>query len=470
MSLLIKALDKAQAQKAQGKDSARSSDGKQSDKLTATTEKTTSASADKTIMADDLSLSPVNESLTTDSRIKNEADDTPAALKGSAADLAQKDPHRSRINPSPHLSIEPTVKSSRAQAANVFTAKQAEHSGQTAKIAVIIALLTIALLAGFAYWYQFVFTQPAIVIPPRPSMSNSMPQAVPDTEIEDAIEAPVVQGLTESEVINKTEDFNLTELSETNADTPLATDIAEEKSVFDQSSKQPSAVKESLTPNEQVVTATRAIETLIDDDTTSENTSIEITKAKTESGINEVLMRAYEAYNLGNDDQAQTDYKLVLKQYGTNVDAMLGLGAIASRQGRLADADGWYRKVLELEPRNEVAKSGMLSIQQAARPQAQVNESQIKSLLAASPTNANLHATLGDLYAGQGNWSAAQQAYFEAYRFNPTAENAFNLGISLDQLGKPTIALPYYQEALQKVDESSLIDTAALEARISSIQ
>ena len=181
-------------------------------------------------------------------------------------------------------------------------------------------------------------------------------------------------------------------------------------------------------------------------------------------------MRAYTAYNLGNDNQAQTDYKLVLKQYGANVDAMLGLGAIAARQGRLADADGWYRKVLELEPRNEVAKSGMLSIQQAARPQAQVNESQIKSLLAASPADANLHAALGDLYAGQGNWSAAQQAYFEAYRFNPTAENAFNLGISLDQLGKPTIALPYYQEALQKVDESSLIDTAALEARISSIQ
>jgi tetratricopeptide (TPR) repeat protein len=158
----------------------------------------------------------------------------------------------------------------------------------------------------------------------------------------------------------------------------------------------------------------------------------------------------------------------VLKQYGANVDAMLGLGAIAARQGRLADADGWYRKVLELEPRNEVAKGGMLSIQQAGRPQ--VNESQIKSLLAASPNDANLHAALGDLYAGQLNWPAAQQAYFEAYRVNPTAENAFNLGVSLDQLGKSTIALPYYQEALQKADQSSLIDTAALEARISSIQ
>ena len=470
MSLLIKALDKAQAQKAQGKDSAHSNGEKQSDKLTSSTEKSTSATTDKKIMADDLSLSPVNETLTTSKQIQNEVDDTPAALKGSAADLAQRELNRSSNNANPRLSIEPAVKPNRAKAANVFTAKQTEHSSQTAKIAIIIALLAILLLGGFAYWYQFVFNQPAIVIPPRPSMPTSMPQAMLDAEIEDATDATVVEGLAESEVVNNTEDVNVSELSVPNSGASLADDIAEEKSVFDQSSKQSEVVKKSLTPNEQVITAAEAKEALIDNDATSENTSIEITKAKTESGINEVLMRAYTAYNLGNDEQAQTDYKRVLKQYGANVDAMLGLGAIAARQGRLADADGWYRKVLELEPRNEVAKSGLLSIQQAGRPQAQVSESQIKSLLAASPTDANLHAALGDLYAGQSNWSAAQQAYFEAYRFNPTAENAFNLGISLDQLGKPTIALPYYQEALQKADESSLIDTAALEARISSIQ
>ncbi len=465
MSLLIKALDKAQAQKAQGKDSAHSNGEKQSDKLTSSTEKSTSATTDKKIMADDLSLSPVNETLTTSKQIQSEVDDTPAALKGSAADLAQREPNRSSSNANPRLSIEPAVKPNRAKAANVFTAKQTEHSSQTAKIAIIIALLAILLLGGFAYWYQFVFNQPAIVIPPRPSM----PQAMPDAEIEDAIDATVAESLAELEVVN-TEDVNVSELSAPNSGASLANDIAEEKSVFDQSSKQSEVVKKSLTPNEQVITAAEAKEALIDNDATSENTSIEITKAKTESGINEVLMRAYTAYNLGNDEQAQTDYKRVLKQYGANVDAMLGLGAIAARQGRLADADGWYRKVLELEPRNEVAKSGLLSIQQAGRPQAQVSESQIKSLLAASPTDANLHAALGDLYAGQSNWSAAQQAYFEAYRFNPTAENAFNLGVSLDQLGKPTIALPYYKEALQKLDQSSLIDTAALEARISSIQ
>jgi tetratricopeptide (TPR) repeat protein len=468
MSLLIKALDKAQAQKAQGKDNARSSDVKQSDKLASSADKSTLGTEDKKIMADDLSLSPVNETLTMNKPIQSEVDDTPKALKGTAADLAQREPNRSGANASPYLSKEPTVNPNRAQAANVFTAKQADSSRQTARIAIIIALLTILLFGGFAYWYQFVFNQPDIVIPPRPSMSNSMPQAMPDVGIEEVMDASVVEGLAELEVDNNREEFNASALSVPNSEKSLADDSVEEKSVFDQASNQLVVVKETLTPNEKVVTAAEAKQTLIEEDTTSENASIEITKAKAESGINEILMRAYTAYNLGNDDQAQTDYKLVLKQYGANVDAMLGLGAIAARQGRLADADGWYRKVLELEPRNEVAKGGMLSIQQAGRPQ--VNESQIKSLLAASPNDANLHAALGDLYAGQRNWPAAQQAYFEAYRVNPTAENAFNLGISLDQLGKSTIALPYYQEALQKAEQSSLIDTAALEARISSIQ
>ncbi|HSR02849.1 MAG TPA: tetratricopeptide repeat protein [Methylophilaceae bacterium] len=465
MSLLIKALDKAQAKKAQAKDSASSRDDQESYSLKASTAQSTSTSDDKKISSDDLSLSPVNETLTTNMQIQNEVNDTPVALKGSAADLAQIEPHRD-VNPSNGLSIESAVKSSRARAANVFTAKQPEQTSQTAKIAVIIALLAIALLAGFAYWYQFVFNQPDIVIPPRPS-TLEMPQALSDVQISDTEGAALVDGLAELEVSNQAENFDVAKLSETNDATPTAIDKAQEKSVFDQNVNRPTAVKETLAPNEKVVSTAEAKETLIGE-TTTENATIEITKAKKESGINDVLMRAYTAYNLGNDDQAQTDYKLVLKQYGANVDAMLGLGAIAARQGRLADADGWYRKVLELEPRNEVAKSGMLSIQELGKPQ--VMESQIKSLLSSSPNDANLHATLGDLYASQGNWSAAQQAYFDAYRLNPTAENAFNLGVSLDQLAKSKIALPYYQEALRNADQSSLIDKAALEARISSIQ
>jgi uncharacterized protein HemY len=78
---------------------------------------------------------------------------------------------------------------------------------------------------------------------------------------------------------------------------------------------------------------------------------------------------------------------------------------------------------------------------------------------------------LGNFYADSNQWSSAQQAYFDAYRLNASADNAFNLAISLDQLSKPKLALPYYQLALQlSQKERATFDKAALEARISAIQ
>jgi uncharacterized protein HemY len=152
-----------------------------------------------------------------------------------------------------------------------------------------------------------------------------------------------------------------------------------------------------------------------------------------------------------------------------NVDALLGLGAIASRQGRLADANGWYGKVLEVEPRNNIAQATLLENLPDGN---EVNsESRIKNMLAKNPSDANLHVALGNLYAEQSQWPAAQQAYFDAYSLNASADNAFNLAVSLDQMGKPKLALPYYQRALDLAQTSpNGIDKATLKARIAAIQ
>jgi uncharacterized protein HemY len=91
-------------------------------------------------------------------------------------------------------------------------------------------------------------------------------------------------------------------------------------------------------------------------------------------------------------------------------------------------------------------------------------------MLAKNPNDANLHVALGNLYAEQNQWPAAQQAYFDAYSLNGSADNAFNLAVSLDQMGKPKLALPYYQRALAQASSTSGIDKAALEARIAAIQ
>ncbi len=497
MSLLIKALDKAQAEKAQAsKDKA--------SKKTGAKAKAEKPAKKKAVPAEALSLEEPNKaaSATPAPSVKPTSDDVPEALKGSAADSAQqktpKDTQALGLSPStkvtPKKTVEqPTNAPAQAQAANVFTAKNTEPSHKTAKVAIILGLLALVLLGALAYWYQTVFNTPDIVIPPRPAVTQGMPKPMPEAAAEnnlpivnepesmdteavtlemiDAADAEVESG---NQTAIMQEPLTETELQE-NVAQPLdtgQTTTSVFKSTTPSGGVEKPAVEETLADNETVVAADAVTSNdgQLDLGADEEKSSIIITPKKVESGVTPVLMRAYEAYNAGNDLQAQQDYKEVLKRYGPSVDAMLGLGAIATRQGRLADAHGWYRKVLEVEPRNEVARAGLLSLQQSQDNPPQANESNLKSMIASAPNDANLHAALGDVYANQNQWAAAQQAYFDAYRLSQSAENAFNLAVSLDQLSKPVLALPYYREALQKAASSNVIDVDALKARISSIE
>ncbi|MGZ8252283.1 MAG: tetratricopeptide repeat protein [Methylophilaceae bacterium] len=198
---------------------------------------------------------------------------------------------------------------------------------------------------------------------------------------------------------------------------------------------------------------------------------VKITRNQPAMGVNPNLLAAYQAFNAGDDAAAQRNYRQVLQGDVRNVDALLGMAAIAARQGRNNDAAGWYGKVLEVEPRNNVAQSAMVNVLAQADPVS--SESRIKSLIAQQPEAAHLYASLGNLYAEQSQWPSAQQAYFQAFHFDQNnAEYAFNLAVSLEQIGKPGLALPYYQRALAllPVNGASSIDRAQLESRIAKLQ
>lgn len=201
----------------------------------------------------------------------------------------------------------------------------------------------------------------------------------------------------------------------------------------------------------------------------SPSASIQVSKSQSAPAIHPNLTNAYNAYLAGNHQEAQALYKRVLQRDMRNVDALLGMGAIAEREGRTNDALGWYQKVLEVEPKNAIALSAYAA-NMVQDDQASV--AKFRKILQDNPNDANAHANLGAYYAGQSQWAEAQQSYFEAYRLNATAENAFNLAVSLDQMGKPALALPYYQQALAQVaaSPSSTIDISALQARITAIQ
>lgn len=203
---------------------------------------------------------------------------------------------------------------------------------------------------------------------------------------------------------------------------------------------------------------------------------LKLTSKEASSGVDPTLMAAYVAYTRGDDATAQQLYRQVLQRDVRNVDALLGMAAIAQRQGRDADASSWYYKVLEIEPKNTIAQSVMMGAESAgqrASPDVVRTESRMKNMLAQQPDSANAHAALGNLYAAQGQWSLAQQAYFNASRLAPeNADYAFNLAISLDQMGKASLALQQYERALELLNKSGGVspDRSMLEARIHALR
>lgn len=162
--------------------------------------------------------------------------------------------------------------------------------------------------------------------------------------------------------------------------------------------------------------------------------------------VSPTLMQAYEALQSGDIARAKGLYEQVMQAEPRNMDALLGLGAIALNEGHIDDASRYYQRVLELDPRNSYAQAGLISIVGGADLQA--SESRLKQLIARDPS-AFLYFSLGNLYAEQAQWPSAQQAYFQAYQMqqdNP--DYAFNLAIGLEHLGQTRLALDYYRKAL----------------------
>ena len=185
--------------------------------------------------------------------------------------------------------------------------------------------------------------------------------------------------------------------------------------------------------------------------------------------MNPALSSAYQAYQRGDMAAAQADYQRVLRDEANNRDALLGLAAIALNRGQGAQAGAFYTRLLELDPGDAEAATGLAGIERSDISQ---TESRLKKVLSDHPQTGSAQFALGNLYAQQGRWPEAQQAYFRAVGAVPaSADYAFNLAVSLDKLSQPRLALEYYTRALQLArDHGGNLDQAAVRARIGQLQ
>ena len=204
---------------------------------------------------------------------------------------------------------------------------------------------------------------------------------------------------------------------------------------------------------------------------TTESTAykIEIHKRSTPRAVPEQLKQAYQAYQSKDYQQAEQLYRKALRRYPGNQDAMLGLAAIALHNGNRRVAHHYYTQILKHNPGD---KNSLLALQALNGSQHQLEHgSQIKHWLQSDPGSAPLHFALGNQHASNNRWKEAQEAYFEAYRSQPgNADYAFNLAVSLDQLGLKTEALNYYRIARKLSDGSAAqFSSSQLQRRINQL-
>jgi Tfp pilus assembly protein PilF len=414
MSLLIKALQKAEQSKE-------------------------NAGAEKTAAVDGakLELTPHHDDIDSDFSLADES--------------GFHEPHPAKKAPA-HEAMHPTATehhSEREAAANVFRAHNDAVTDPGGRRAFWLGLggLAFLLMLGIGfYFYLDTLQQPGMVMARTPRSQPIMPAAPPPAPVSAAQTTPA-----EPVVVS-----TAPATSEENAAQPDAA-----KPVM-----RPAPIVEkplvAMTP-----AATRKMQQMAD----SEKPAVEVKRNhKSEPAIDATSMAAYQAYTAGDDAAAGRLYRQLLQSDSRNIDALLGLAAVAARQDNNDEAASYYARTLELEPKNSVAQAGLIALLGQADPVSA--ESRLKSLLAQQPDAAYLHAALGGIYAEQNQWPNAQQAYFQALRLDPgNAEHAFNLAVSLDQMSKPDLALDYYQRARDLLPgQGGSIDRNGLETRINQLR
>ena len=178
----------------------------------------------------------------------------------------------------------------------------------------------------------------------------------------------------------------------------------------------------------------------------------------------------YEQLRNGKVADARRSYMAALSAEPANLDAVLGIATVEATSGNRGAAAAYYRRALEIDPRNGTALAGLAALADFSQPEAL--EAQLRADIARNAQSAALHFTLGNLYASQSRWAEAQTAYFEAHRLDiANGDIAFNLAVSLDHMGQPRLAADFYRRALESAQARAVqFDPAAARRRLAELR
>lgn len=318
-------------------------------------------------------------------------------------------------------------------AANLFAAKEPEGDGRKRLLLALSAVALLLLAGGGAYVY-IAINQPGLLIAARPA--NPPPSAPA---------AMTVAALPE-------------ESRATPAESPAFLSMPAEQAQPRPAGNPASSAAVPAEKNREVYVAEP-----------SQESAVKVLRG-TQAEISPDLAQGYQALQEGRLEAARPAYQRLLQQEPRNVDALLGMAAVAARSNNPGEAGRLYLRALDVEPGNAFAQAGLLNLLGSADPAG--SEAKLKRLLADQPS-AFLHFALGNLYAAEARWPDAQQAYFQAHRLaSANPDYAFNLAVSLDHINQPKPALVYYQRALELLgrDAAAAFNRAAVEARMAQLK
>ncbi|WP_189442384.1 tetratricopeptide repeat protein, partial [Pseudoduganella dura] len=173
---------------------------------------------------------------------------------------------------------------------------------------------------------------------------------------------------------------------------------------------------------------------------------VQVARGASAPAINPAVQAGYAAFGAGDLATARLQYAAALRQDPNNRDALLGSAVIAARERRDDDAAGFYARLLAANPRDVEAIAGLAGLRPGDGDRAEIR---LKGVLRNNQDAPSVHFALGNLYARQGRWQEAQQAYFRAWSAAPdNADYAFNLAVGLDRLNQGRLARDYYGRAL----------------------
>lgn len=335
----------------------------------------------------------------------------------------------------------------RAAAQNVFVAKQPAQNRNVLIVGGLAAVLAASGIGGWVWWEM----QPKGGIGPSPATARTAPMAAaPIAPAPSATASPAPAAAAPTAA----------------APVPAAPSPAEAAATA--AGEKPVAVPPALTLAEKPAAAKPAPATAPAPAAPEPDSPIRITTSRMK--VNPQVAGAYQAFLSGDLAAAQRDYQQVLKGEPKNINALHGLAAISLRQGQYEAAEDLYLRILEADPKDSAAQAGLIGLKGQVDPIQ--SESRLKNLLAGQPESPFLNFALGNLYAQQGRWNDAQQAYFRAYTSDSeNPDYQFNLAVSLDQLRQPKLALQYYQGALAAATQRpAAFDRNQVAGRISDLQ